>query len=54
MTLCIDGVDPLFVDAPNGDLTLQETSPLATAGEAGTTIGAYQLEGTVIEDWNLY
>lgn len=50
----VDSIDPLFVDAPDGDLTLQSTSPLATAGEDGTTIGAFQMDATAVEDWNLY
>ncbi len=50
----VNAIDPLFVDAANGDLTLQPTSPLATAGEDGTTIGADQVEGTAVKDWNLY
>ncbi|MBC8375945.1 MAG: DUF5123 domain-containing protein [FCB group bacterium] len=32
-------LDPLFVDADNGDLTLQAGSPLIGAGEGGTSIG---------------
>ncbi len=50
----VEGIDPLFVDAANGDLTLQATSPVAASGEDGTTIGAFQVESTAIEDWNLY
>lgn len=50
----LEKVDPLFVDPDNGDLTLQDTSPLAAAGKEGSTIGAYQLDTTAVNDWNLY
>ncbi len=41
------GVDPLFVDAENGDFTLQATSPIINGGsnELAATVGDYDLVG---------
>lgn len=41
-------VDPLFVDGPNGDLTLQAESPLIGAGEGGSNIGDPRWDPTAV------
>ncbi len=43
-------VDPLYVDADNGDFTLQPGSPVATAGKNGVYMGSQGLESAVA-DW---
>jgi hypothetical protein len=49
----LDMVDPQYKNVAGGDLRLNDTSPLATAGESGTTIGAYQIT-TAINEWMMY
>lgn len=41
-------VDPLFVDGPNGDLTLQAGSPLIGAGSDDSTIGDPRWDPTAV------
>ncbi len=50
----LENVDPLFTNPAAGDLTLQGSSPLATAAEGGTTTGAYPVTAAGVLDWNLY
>lgn len=46
-------VDPDYVDPANGDFRLSDASPVLTAGENGTFIGALGAGGTNIADWSL-
>lgn len=43
-------VDPMYVDAENGDFSLSPDSPVATAGVDGTFIGAFGIN-TPVRDW---
>lgn len=46
-------VDPEYVDPANGDFTLKPTSPVLTAGEGGTFIGAKGIP-TVMKQWMIH
>ncbi|MDX9754807.1 MAG: right-handed parallel beta-helix repeat-containing protein [bacterium] len=44
-------VDPQYTDPANGDFTLKEGSPVATAGKNGTFLGAKGLKPAGIPQW---
>lgn len=50
-TTDISNVDPLYVDAENGDFTLQSGSPVLSAGEGGTYIGSQSAITSTVETW---
>ena len=49
----ITNVDPQYVDADNGDFSLQDGSPMIGAANDGTDLGS-QGSGTGVCDWTVY